>query len=259
MILRPMSDIHLEFDGQLPWRMPNLEGEEDMVLLLAGDVTANFHIWMDRPSKDKFTPWMREVCERHKHVIYIAGNHEYYRGKMSRVQEYWKGLDVDNFTFLDRDTIVLDGVRFIGCTMWTELPPHIVTGGDMNDFDRIKTDIGKFMIQDWRQEHEACRWFIEQELEKDFDGETVMVTHHAPSYQSIHDKYAGGSDYFYASNLEKYMWYNPIKYWIHGHTHQSMDYTVGDDIQSTRVVCNPRGYFGHDVNFNFDHNLTLEV
>lgn len=267
MIIRPMSDIHLEFDGLAPWYMPKIEGESEMVLVLAGDITANHNRWKDNPAQDRYSPWIKDVCARHKHVIYIKGNHEDYEGRMDATEDHWKAMSkhIENLHFLHRDVVVLDGVRFIGCTLWTDLPPTQVLGSDMNDFDTIwvPDDLMErrgFTVPDWRMEHEACRYFLDTEIGKDFDGETVVVTHHAPSFQSIHSKFAGKSfNVFYASNLEKYMWYNPIKYWIHGHVHDSLDYEVGDDLQSTRVICNPRGYFGHDENRDFNPRLTIEV
>ena len=64
-----------------------------------------------------------------------------------------------------------------------------------------------------------------------------MITHHAPHPLSVHARFAthpanGG----FVSNLEAMM--GPPALWIHGHTHNSFDYSV----KGTRVVCNPRGY-----------------
>ena len=76
-------------------------------------------------------------------------------------------------------------------------------------------------------------------LAEPFDGKTVVVTHHAPSSQSVHPRYA--RDLLtpaFASNLEKLMDGDRAALWIHGHMHESFDYEIYD----TRVVCNPRGY-----------------
>lgn len=261
MIIRPMSDIHLEFDGTSPWYMPVIEGEKDMTLILAGDITAKHNYWKNNPERDTYTPWIKDVCARHKNVIYIKGNHEDYAGDLCATERYWKAVsdNIENLHFLNRDVVVIDGVRFLGCTLWTDLSPVQETmSGQMNDFDEIWVDEKFFTVQDWKMEHSACRYFLDTEIEKDFDGETVVVTHHCPSFQSIHEKYAGEAfNPFYASSLEKYMWYFPIKYWIHGHTHESMDYMVGDEIQSTRVLCNPRGYNNDSGGLNTDFNPTL--
>lgn len=266
MKIRPMSDIHLEFDGHAPWYMPKIEDEENTVLILAGDITANHGRWKDKPSQDRYSPWIKDVCTRHKAVVYVPGNHEHYAGNMSEVEAHWRAMSkaIDNLHFLNREVVVIDGTRFIGCTMWTDLPPMQVTS-EMNDFNMISVpddlmEQRTFTIPDWRMEHEACRYFLDTEIAKEFDGETVVVTHHAPSFQSIHEKYAGDNyNVFYASNLEKYMWYNPIALWVHGHVHNSFDYEVGDEVQSTRVICNPRGYFSYEENRDFNPRLTVEV
>jgi UDP-2,3-diacylglucosamine pyrophosphatase LpxH len=265
MIIRPMSDIHLEFDGMAPWYMPRIAGEKDMVLILAGDITANHNQWKNNPARDTYTPWIKDVCARHKAVIYVKGNHEDYAGHMEATEDHWKAManHIDNLHFLHRDTVVIDGVRFIGCTLWTPLnnPMDALVANQMNDFNMIWANDELFTVMQWKLEHEACRYFIETELAKEFDGETVVVTHHAPSFQSIHEKYQGDRlSVCYANNLDSLMWYNPIKLWIHGHVHDSMDYIVGDELQSTRVICNPRGYESYgEANMDFNPKLTIEV
>jgi Icc-related predicted phosphoesterase len=112
------------------------------------------------------------------------------------------------------------------------------------------------------EEHLATRRFLEESLVAEYSGPTVVVTHHAPSPLSIHDRFKGGkSDHLnaaYASNLEQLM--GAAVLWVHGHTHDSFDY----DMYGTRVVCNPRGYLGKDVeeeelNKRFQEDLVIEV
>ena len=264
MIIRPMSDLHLECDGMEPWYMPRIEGEKDMVLVLAGDITANHNQWKDKPSLDRYSPWIKDVCARHKAVIYIKGNHEDYCGHMEATEDHWKAMSrhIENLHFLNRDTVVIDGVRFLGCTLWTHLNPigEGIALAMMNDFDFIWADGELFNTYRWRLEHDACMYFLETELAKDFDGETVIVTHHSPSFKSIvGERLLDPSNVCYANNLDRLMWYNPIKLWIHGHTHDSLNYTVGDEIQSTQVICNPRGYSDSRLNLDFNPLLTVEI
>ena len=42
--------------------------------------------------------------------------------------------------------------------------------------------------------------------------------------------------------------------WIHGHTHNSFDYTLG----RTRVIVNPYGYKDVEVNPRYDKKLVLD-
>jgi UDP-2,3-diacylglucosamine pyrophosphatase LpxH len=145
MIIRPMSDLHLEFDGMYPWVMPRIEGEKDMVLVLAGDITANHNQWKDNPSLDVFSPWIKDVCARHKAVIYVSGNHENYIGDMYAVEDHWRAMSkhIENLHFLNRQSVVIDGVRILGCTLWTDLSNPInemIAYKGMNDFGYIWVD-----------------------------------------------------------------------------------------------------------------------
>jgi Icc-related predicted phosphoesterase len=144
---------------------------------------------------------------------------------------------------------MLDGVRFVGGTLWTnfggtEYYQNLAQHG-MNDFRVFSTD-------------DALRWHHETVYFLDtlepYD-RTVVVTHHAPSFLSVHPKYAGDKlNPAYASNLEHLM---TAPVWIHGHMHDSSDYTVGN----TRVLCNPRGYpkGDHSENAYFNPTATFEV
>ena len=85
-----------------------------------------------------------------------------------------------------------------------------------------------------------------------------MITHHAPSRQSIHPRYADSLlNACFVSDAEHLVSGERAQLWIHGHTHDSFDYVV----HGTRVVCNPRGYAKNGVNENphFDPNLIVEV
>ena len=102
--------------------------------------------------------------------------------------------------------------------------------------------------------HGVSRQFITEELAKPFDGPTVVVTHHAPSWLSVPDKFREASA-AYASRLEDLILDHEPLLWIHGHTHTSFDYKIG----KTRIVCNPRGYHGFELNPDFEVNLIVEI
>ena len=85
----------------------------------------------------------------------------------------------------------------------------------------------------------------------------VVVGHHTPSYQSIMGRYVGDKlNGAYASDLTDFIETHPqIKLWTHGHIHNSADYMIG----STRILCNPRGYYGYEENENFKPEMVVEV
>lgn len=96
----------------------------------------------------------------------------------------------------------------------------------------------------------------EGELRRPFDGATVLVTHHLPSYRSVAPNFGGHPlNPCYASNLDGLIERYKPALWIHGHTHMSCDYQLG----ATRVVCNPRGYVNHNLNVDFKAGLVLRI
>jgi Icc-related predicted phosphoesterase len=245
MRVQYMSDLHLEF-GHL--YLPEKAAD---VLVLAGDIfTAHGFVNTDS-KKNRYRKFLDYVSKTYKHVIYVGGNHELYGWKNTK-KSYLAAIRRElpaNVHLLDNEAIMLDGVRFVGGTLWTnfggtqyyqDLAQH-----GMNDFRVFSTD-------------DALRWHHETVYFLDtlepYD-RTVVVTHHAPSFLSVHPKYAGDKlNTAYASNLEHLM---TAPVWLHGHMHDNSDYTVGN----TRVLCNPRGYpkGDHSENAHFNPTATFEV
>ncbi|MDE2465352.1 MAG: metallophosphoesterase family protein [Alphaproteobacteria bacterium] len=227
-----LSDLHLPAYGMRPH--PAQAGD---VMVLAGDISVGLGgiAW----AETVFT------CP----VIYVLGNHEYYGQNMdeldSRVQQRVAGTNV---TVLRDATTVIDGVRFIGATLWTDFDlygtpkksAYLVRSG-MNDYRVIGKDGGALMPADTRALHLASRAYLERTLAEPFAGKTVVVTHHAPSPKSIaprflFDPLTPG----FVSDLESVVASSGAALWIHGHVHDSMDYMLGN----TRVIANPKGYVG---------------
>jgi predicted phosphodiesterase len=236
--------------------------------------------------------------DRSKPLIYVPGNHDFYSSgipmEIAREPEAHTTYEVQrarmaevgaelNITLLDDGAVIIDDVRFCGGTLWTDFsarPPHVMFGDavraaerGMNDYRKIKTGKGRsrdrLRVGQTLDAHKATVRFIESILAEPHDGDTVVVTHHAPSWRSLagydHDANAikfHDLDWCYASDLERLMrGDNAPALWIHGHIHAPRDYTVG----RTRVVANPRGY---PMNFmpnaprenpNFDPALIVEI
>jgi hypothetical protein len=108
----------------------------------------------------------------------------------------------------------------------------------LNDFHHIRINGRLFTPQDSIDLHEQAVQWLEKKLKYEpFAGETVVVTHHAPSFASVVPRYQHDPlSACYASKLDHLTGLNAL--WIHGHTHDSLDYMI----DKTRVVCNPRGY-----------------
>jgi Icc-related predicted phosphoesterase len=245
-----MSDLHIEFG-----KMPKTYARPDCdVVVLAGDIGTG---------KLAF-PWIEKTF-RDVPVVYVAGNHEFYNREL---HEHLRDMrdraaSIPNLHFLQNDSIVIDGVRFIGATLWTDFNllgnPYLgmyEVSRNLNDYEQIKVApkmlLNPEMVLD---EHRMSRQFIVDELSCSVE-KTVVVTHHAPCELSISDKYTHDSlSVAYASRLADVMLdFNPAL-WIHGHIHDSVDYEIGN----TRVVCNPRGYTGHHLNPGFDDRRVVVI
>lgn len=258
MKFRYMSDLHLEFyspDHEV-LSIPSHEDDHESTLILAGDIGV---ISKARTIK----PFLLSVSKQFAHVVIVPGNHEYYNGCISNgvimLRDFVK--DVSNIHVLDDNSVVIDDVKVIGATMWTDFnknDPIIKTMAltFMEDYNLIKyiDDKGKWsrITPDLiYKRHVDSVDYIVRELTNE-QGKVVVVTHHMPSFLSVHTKYAGQkSNFFFASELYELICTFKPKVWVHGHTHDSMDYMI----EETKVLCNPKGYpLSYDLNSFFDIN-----
>lgn len=255
--IRLMSDLHLEF-GPL-----ELKPAGEDVLVLAGDigVAAKGGHWALATARSLGAP-----------AVMIAGNHEFYhgeepRGDMRSVYEDLHEIAAKSggaLTFLQNEAATVAGVRFVGATMWTDfnlfgdpIRAKANAAFGMNDYRMIVSGDDKlFSPEDAAAEHRKSVAFLADEFKAKPAEPLVVVTHHAPSKQSIAGHYAR-DEYSpaYASNLEPLVEASGATLWIHGHVHHSFDYTLG----KTRVRTNPRGYYRREVNPEFNADLVVEA
>lgn len=266
MFIRPVSDIHLEFShGNM--RLNELPTDKDTVLILAGDVglASKPHTYLD---------FFQDKADRFRDVIYIMGNHEHYKGSFSCSKNRAKDnlAEFVNVHVIEKESIVIDDVAFIGATLWTSMNNHDILCMEqarltMNDYNTIRHGPNaepwkcKLKPQETVADHVNASHYIFKEVEKQkaLGNKTVVISHHAPSYKSIAEEFRGETiNGAYASELsEDIMDYDP-NIWVHGHTHASFDYLIKD----TRVVCNPRGYHtesGQYLNLDFNEELLIRV
>lgn len=247
MKLHILSDLHTEFADFDP---PETDAD---VVILAGDIGVGpsgvswaAHRFPDLP------------------VIYVPGNHEFYGHDIS-LSETLRAEAPENITVLSDDLLVLDGVRFLCSTLWTDFRLHGEGEAwfarhrarqSMNDFVNISNGERAFRPEDSVVLHEASRAWLVSQLEQDFDGPTVVVTHHLPASNSIAKRYTKDPlNPAFASSLESLIGEYQPTLWIHGHTHEPFDYVLS----KTRVICNPRGYPGEHLRNGFRHDLTVVV
>ena len=276
------SDLHLEFQDL---DLQNTEGAE--VLILSGDImiaedlhnhkhfeynpyTPGALADLGRRQKTalRFRDFLKRCSERFPHVIYVAGNHEFYHGRWKASLDHLREecANYSNVYFMERDIKTIGDITFIGCTLWTDCnngdPLTLHALGDMmNDYKIIRNDekgYTKLRPAHTLYRHIQSKEYIRHIVTDMKDEKFVVVGHHAPTKLSTHPKYKndqlmnGG----YSSDLSEFILDHPqIKLWTHGHTHDPFDYMIG----TTRIVCNPRGYIGYEGRADDFELVTVEI
>lgn len=249
MRIHILSDLHVDFG---PIALPAVEAD---ITVIAGDL---------RPGKSALK-WVRENIP-HRPIIYILGNHEFYREATPKlIHDFRRLSEGTNIHILENESLCLNGVCFLGCTLWTDFrlfgDPAIAgreAASIMNDYRliRVSPKYSRLNGYDTASYHAiSIRWLKEQ-LAQNFSCPIVIVTHHAPSSRSL--KTVDSEELIsaaYASNLDELVAASHARLWIHGHIHHPVDYHIGE----TRIVSNPRGYAHEPPPDDFNPGLVVEV
>lgn len=248
MRLRILSDVHLEFGD---WTPPAAAAD---VVVIAGDLH----------KEARGIPWI----QRHfpgTPVIYLAGNHEFYGSTITGVLDDLRAATAgSSIHFLEKESRQIGDLLFLGCTLWTDFAlfgdPALsgaIAAQGMNDYRQIRTLPGyrRLKGRDTAAFHRESRGWLERELAAATGRNVVILTHHAPSGQSLSpNSTTEPLSAAYASPLDELVRTSGARLWIHGHTHRSVDYTIG----STRILANQKGYPDQNET-GFIPDLVVEV
>ena len=254
MRLALYSDLHLEL---MPWEPPSIDVD---VVILAGDIGSHTH----------GIEWAAKAFPYVSNVLYVAGNHEYYDAHLGMLDElqkpFWEQLGVQ---FLERRSLEIAGVRFLGCTLWSGFDLYgrdnaeacmNVAKRSINDYWMIYAHKGKRLEpRDTFRLHRTAIHWLDGELAKPFDGKTVVITHFAPHPRCVAPQHQG-SDVtpYFVTDLSRLMEKHRIDLWCYGHTHTNCDFVAES---GCRVVSNQLGYTGErtrpDTGFRHDLVITL--
>lgn len=240
MKIRILSDLHLEWGDRF---IPAIdEDESSSVLVLAGDICE-----FDKDTT--LIQFLTSMSNRFMFVVYVPGNHEYYNGNITTSFEKFheKIKHINNLHILNNTFVTINDINFIGTTLWTSLDngnPLAVLNAQqyMRDYTKIRKGIEYHGLRaiDTMGMHMRAVDFLHRTLGNELKGkQNVVITHHAPTHLSVHERYRGDIlNMAYYSDLSGMMAQHDPIIWIHGHMHNSFDYTV----YNTRVICNPKGY-----------------
>lgn len=227
-----MSDLHREVSLFSP--PPSVQKAD--VVVLAGDIDVGL----------KGVEWAALLG---KPVVYVPGNHEYKGHDVLDLDLQFRAFELEHphVHILQERQVIIEGVRFLGCTLWTDFEFSGLryknwslnnAQREMPEYSKTRLGTRSLSAHDTLAWHQQQKQWLASMLSIPFDGPTVVVTHHAPHANSVapwrmKDELAGA----FASNLDTLLG-SPIV-WCHGHTHERVDYWVGD----TRVLSCPRGYY----------------
>jgi Icc-related predicted phosphoesterase len=248
MKIQVISDLHQEFGtSELIFRNADL-------VILAGDVNLG----------TKGIDWIKSSI-KNKPVIYILGNHEYFKGSypktLNKIKEEARN---SNVFVLENERVEIDGINFHGATLWTDfsifgnpLSYGLLCQEKMNDYKMIRRDpsYSKMRTLDSFKIHQFSKIWLQKSLEEKILSKNVVITHHAPSIKSIPKEFLDDPlTSAYTSNLEDLILKFQPEYWIHGHIHTPVKYNIGN----TKIICNPHGYIDEKYN-GFERELLIEL
>jgi Icc-related predicted phosphoesterase len=219
------SDLHLEFFSDQGSEFVASWVAGAPVLVLAGDV-GNSHWWLEE------TRHLQTLCEKYEHVLYVAGNHDYYGTELENGDARFREIEsrIENFRFLEQEVMEIDGVKFAGTTLWfREDHKGRMYENWMNDFRLI------INLKPWvYYRNQASQNFL-----RELRGTDVVITHHMPSRFSVAEEFEDHVlNRYFLCEIDDVICDLRPKLWVHGHTHVPFDYQIGE----TRVVCHPMGY-----------------
>ena len=251
MKIQVLSDLHIEGAS-----MDSIEAMGD-VLVLAGDI----HAYPER-----LPEFIERKIPTNIPVIFVPGNHDHEYLNVYKATEYFETLlkEFPNVTVLQNKEVMIDGVQFIGSTLWTDFSSEgwyrtkelKDWASNMPDFRRIESHNGHITVDEMAELSRQAQSYIGQKLQDSTTHKRVVVTHYAPLLKSRSTRYGFKNVGYWCNELPHLM--GRADLWIHGHVHDSSDYIE----QNTRVVCNPRGHckvFNFSENPKFDPRFVVEI
>lgn len=255
------SDIHFEFHNAVDWLPPLPAADLFDVLVLAGDIGHG--------------PWLAaglrrlRKCFPTKPIVYVAGNHEFYRGNITRSP--LTDINIDNFYFLEKSSVTLFGYQFVGTTLWTgfdalgaehvdramhEAMYSVADFMEIRTEDRMDTTARPARItpQYMRALYLESKTWLDAALAQSDPSRTIVVTHFPPRREFRHGLIRESiiAAYFQADCTDLIHRHQPTL-WLYGHNHWSDAQRCGN----TRVISNQFGYPNEHTGYRADMIIEL--
>jgi len=246
------SDLHLEFsDNKEFLKDYPLQAKGD-ILILAGDIIP-FAVL------NEHNDFLDEVSDKFEAVYWIPGNHEYYRFDLAKKSGIFNEKIRSNVFLVNNVTLFHNNVRFVFSTMWSKISPanEWKIERNISDFQVIRFNEFRFSTVQFNQLHKEAYHFIEQEINKEHMGKTVVVTHHVPTFLNYPKQYKGNtSNEAFTVELFDFIEPSNIDYWIYGHHHNN---TPAFKIGKTQMLTNQLGYVRRNEHSDFNSAQIIRI
>lgn len=257
MKINIVSDLHVDKG------IYTEEFQKSDLLIIAGDICP--------VNRYEYKELLKKI-PRNQRTIITMGNHEYISNTYNFVETIAREIikDFPHITLLENDVVIVDGIRFLGTTLWSDFKSsgeeHYQANKELvenswffptdNYYDKNKGEIIPVKGIFSETKTKTALEFLVKELSTPFNGKTVVVTHFPPTKRSAETPFIGSKRSAFWVNSYDYLFDYKPDLWIHGHIHESKDYLIEN---GTRVIANPRGNVQKVVNPDFNPNLILEI
>ncbi|MES2416656.1 MAG: metallophosphoesterase [Bacteroidota bacterium] len=252
MFLQYCSDLHLEFNQNSKFLKANPIVPKGDVLLLAGDICQFDQIGKHRDFFDY-------ISDHFSSCYWVPGNHEYYYSNIQHRSGKFAESIRSNVFLLNNSTVELGETRLIFSTLWSKISQskekYIQRG--MSDFHLINNDGHSFTPKMFNRLHQQSVDFLTDAIKEDFQGNTVIISHHLPTFRRYPPQYRDSMiNEAFATHLDGLIETSGADYWIYGHHHQNVpDFRIGD----TTLLTNQLGYVSHNEHYQFSTSECLKL
>lgn len=255
MIIQYASDLHLEFQLNRRFVFNNGIKPEGDCLILAGDIANLFKL-------DHYSNFWDWCSENYDLTVMVPGNHDYYGcwGSREELTKPFKREIRSNVFCCNNTVIRLRNVDIICSTLWSEIKPEyaFAVAKGLLDFRAISIGNSPMMVEDYQWIHKESLCFVQRAVQTSPAEQIIVVTHHLPSHAVLADVFKGSVlNSGFVTELGNWIADSSIGYWIYGHSHVSIEQTIGN----TRLLSNQLGYiaYGEGERYQSDKSFVIQT
>lgn len=190
----------------------------------------------------------------------VPGNHDYYGSWSSRdeLTESFKREIRPNVFCCNNTVLRLENVDLICSTLWSEIKPEyaFAVANGLLDFSAISISNSRMTVDDYQWMHRESLRFVQKAVASSSAEQIIVVSHHLPSYVVLADVFKDSAlNSGFVTELGNWIVDSPINFWIYGHSHVSIEQTIGN----TRLLSNQLGYiaYGEGDGYQLDKNFII--